>query len=337
MSADIQLTQDVVRTQTLFEDKQSSEASIVVRNLPHPQSAFARHETFHPRFGWIKKGFDRTYQDRKVFMKDDATTTLGVGKNMVRSIRYWCTAFKVLEDIQEQGGKARELRPTSFGTKLLVDDGWDPYLEDPGSLWLLHWYLLKPSCSATTWYFTFACFQRAEFSFDSLFLSLKDYVRRQFPKSNIADSSLQKDISCLIHMYAPLKERGNAIEDMIDSPFATLGLIQPESDGKHFSFHLGYKSTLPPEIIVAASLEFADCVGKGEKTISISRLMYEEGSPGILFKLTESVLCNAIEHVAQKDQRIHLSDSSGLIQMAFTQHPAVLAESILDHYYNNEW
>lgn len=243
---EIQSTQ----AQALFEDTHSDQTSSLIQKLPHPQLAFSRHETFHPRFGWIKKGFDRTCQDRKVFMEDNATTMLGVGKNMVHSIRYWCTAFKVLEEIQEKGGRARELRPTLFGTKLLADNGWDPYLEDPGSLWLLHWYLLKPSCAAATWYFTFACFQRAEFSFESLFLALKDYAQSQFPKSNIADSSLQKDISCLTHMYVPLKGRANAIEEMLDSPFATLGLLQPESDGKHFSFHTGYKSTLPQKLLL---------------------------------------------------------------------------------------
>lgn len=325
------------QAQALFEDNSSGQTPIPIQNLPNSQLVFSRHETFHPRFGWIKKGFDRTDQDGKVFLEDDATITLGVGKNMVRSIRYWCTAFKVLEEVQERGGRARELRPTVFGRKLLADGGWDPYLEDPGSLWLLHWYLLKPSCIATTWYFTFACFQRVDFSFESLFLALKGYVQSQFPKSNIADSSLRKDISCLIHMYISLKGRGNAIEEMLDSPFATIGLLQPESDGKHFSFRTGRKSTLPAEIIVATCLEFASSVGKGERTISISRLLYEERSPGSLFKLTESALCSAIEQVAQKDQRVSLSDSSGLIQIAFTEHPAMLAESVLDHYYSNEW
>jgi hypothetical protein len=329
MSTDVELSV----TQPLFEEKQLSQISSPIQKPPHPQLILSRHETFHPRFGWIKKGFDQTCRDGKVFLEDDATTVLGVGKNMVRSIRYWCIAFKILEEIPEKGGRGRELRPTSFGRKLLEESGWDPYLEDPGSLWLLHWYLLKPSCVATTWYFTFACFQRVEFSFESLFLSLKEYVQSQFPKNTVADSSLQKDISCLTHMYVPMKGRSNLVEEMLDSPFATIGLLQSESDGKYFSYHMGYKSTLPPEIIVTACLEFADSVGKGERTISISRLQYEEGSPGILFKLTESVLCSAIEQVARKDQRISLSDSSGLIQMAFTEPPSLLAESILDHYY----
>lgn len=81
-------------------------------------------------------------------------------------------------------------------------------------------------------------------------------------------------------MYSTSRSRVGAIEDILDSPFTTLGLIQSESDEKHYSFHLGYKSTLPAEIIVAACLEFADSVGKGERTISLPRLMYEDGCPG---------------------------------------------------------
>lgn len=101
---------------------------------------FARHETFHPRFGWLKKGFDRASIDSETFLREDAPVRLGVGKNMVRSIRYWCQAFKLLEADQ----------PTEFGIQLLGDAGWDSFLEDPASLWLLHWKLLEPPCYATT-------------------------------------------------------------------------------------------------------------------------------------------------------------------------------------------
>ncbi len=106
---------------------------------------FARHETFHPRFGWLKKGFDRARNNSRIFLAEDAPVLLGVGKNMVRSIRYWCEAFKLLEDDQ----------PTIFGEALLGDQGWDAYLEDPASLWLLHWKLLETPCLASAWWFTF--------------------------------------------------------------------------------------------------------------------------------------------------------------------------------------
>jgi hypothetical protein len=84
---------------------------------------FARHETFHPRFGWLKKGFDAAQENPQVFLKEDAPVTLGVGKNMVKSIRYWCNTFKVLS----------EDRTAPLGKKLLADGGWDSFLENPAS------------------------------------------------------------------------------------------------------------------------------------------------------------------------------------------------------------
>jgi hypothetical protein len=57
---------------------------------------FAKHETFHPRYGWLKKGFDKSTEDEILFLREDAPVTLGVGKNMVKAIRYWSCAYKVL-------------------------------------------------------------------------------------------------------------------------------------------------------------------------------------------------------------------------------------------------
>ena len=105
---------------------------------------FARHETFHPRYGWLKKGFDYVKKDNNVFLRDDASVVLGVGKNMVRSMKYWCAAFKIIQEKPEAPKNiSRPFIPTSFGEALLSDKGWDPYLEDPASLWLLHWKLFK--------------------------------------------------------------------------------------------------------------------------------------------------------------------------------------------------
>ncbi len=58
--------------------------------------AFARHETFHPRYGWLKKGFDSAVDDAECSFAATRRHVLGVGKNMVRAIRYWCLAYKVL-------------------------------------------------------------------------------------------------------------------------------------------------------------------------------------------------------------------------------------------------
>jgi hypothetical protein len=53
-----------------------------------PQHSFSGHETFPFRYLWLKKGFDAVRDNPGAFTRPDATTTLGVGKNMVRSIRH---------------------------------------------------------------------------------------------------------------------------------------------------------------------------------------------------------------------------------------------------------
>ena len=62
-----------------------------------------RHETFTPRYGWLKKGYDRCEANPHVFNDDNAIEQLGVGKNMVRSIRFWCVLFRMLEDAEKPG------------------------------------------------------------------------------------------------------------------------------------------------------------------------------------------------------------------------------------------
>lgn len=73
------------------------------------QYSFSGHETFPFRYPWLKKGFDAVLEDPSVFQRDEAITILGVGKNMVRSIRHWCLTAEVLAESPEGGGV---LRPT---------------------------------------------------------------------------------------------------------------------------------------------------------------------------------------------------------------------------------
>src|SRR5689334_61712 len=107
------------------------------------EPSFARHETFAPRFGWLRKGFLAVNEDPEAFLKEEAPITLGVGKNMVNAIRYWSKAFKLtVEFARSRNSRANIAVPTWEAAWLLSEEGADPYLEDPASLWLLHWWLL---------------------------------------------------------------------------------------------------------------------------------------------------------------------------------------------------
>jgi len=313
--------------------KVEEQIKIKEKNKSKNTAYFARHETFHPRFGWLKKGFDKAKEDKYVFTKDEAPVVLGVGKNMVRAIRYWCFAFKLIDDIQNIGKEPRRFEPTDFGEKLLGIDGWDPYLENPDSLWLLHWVLLNEPCYATAWYYFFNVFRQMEFTVEDVVEGLEDYKELYYSTSQCVKSSLKKDVTCILRMYSEHKVSKDQLEDSINSPFVELGLIKQTSEAKYYTFNVGKKLSLPDELIVYACLDFAASVSREVRSINISRLLYDEGSPGLVFKLTQGALFEAIENVSSILSSISLSDTAGVIQFFYDKDPEILAEELIQNYY----
>ncbi|MFN9454853.1 MAG: DUF4007 family protein [Gemmatimonadota bacterium] len=294
---------------------------------------FARHETFAPRAGWLPKGLDAACRDHSIFLREDVASQLGVGKNMARAIRYWSHAFGMLEDVPTDRPRAFASRPTEIGLLLMGPDGWDPFLEDAGSLWYLHWQLVRTPRLATSWHFAFAVFPEPEFTQDQLEVALRAHVREGFPSARAAETSLHKDILCLLRMYADPPSNGTITEDSIRCPFSELGLIRPAGEQRAFAFDLGDKPDLPAEIIVAACLEFAASVLRGGRTISLSRLLYDPGSPGMAFKLTENALAAAVDDVAGRHRAITVADTAGVVQMAYRDEPLSLARRLVRAYF----
>ena len=92
------------------------------------QTSFGRHETFSLRFSWLTKGFQAFKRMPDVFNADTATVELGVGKNMVVSIRYWLRGCQI---ITPDSSATTEIGESIFNEKT----GFDPYLEDEATIW----------------------------------------------------------------------------------------------------------------------------------------------------------------------------------------------------------
>ena len=136
-----------------------------------------------------------------LFQSDEAMVDLGVGKNMVRSIRHWCLATRVLEegDFLPQT-RTRRLAPSTFGNSIFLEPGFDPYLGDDATLWLLHWHLASNTARATTWYWAFNLYKEQDFSRETLLLALKRVVEER-NLSRVSDSSLKSDVACFLRTY----------------------------------------------------------------------------------------------------------------------------------------
>jgi len=104
------------------------------------------------RYAWLTKGFQAFMKKKTIFSSDEATIELGVGKNMVNAIKYWLRASSMLVENSEG------LEVTELGTALFSEKGWDQYLEDEATLWLIHWLLATNFDTSTAWYWFFNCF-----------------------------------------------------------------------------------------------------------------------------------------------------------------------------------
>ena len=72
------------------------------------------HEKFHLREGWITKGLYGVSNNPKVFTGNEGTDQLGVGTNMVKSIKYWMLAMGLIGEDQRNGAELTELGKIIF-------------------------------------------------------------------------------------------------------------------------------------------------------------------------------------------------------------------------------
>lgn len=281
---------------------------------------FGRHETFHLRYGWLKKAYDASLSDPDIFLDVDATTRLGVGKNMVRAIRYWAVAFGVLaEEPDPANTRQSQTFPTEFGVFLLDDDGRDPFLEDPSSLWLLHWNLLRPPCSAPSWWLTFGEMGAAEFSSADLLSAIRQSADRHPEWGSVADGSVVKDVRCLLRMYAATNVGRDLIEDSLDSPFVELNLLRRvPGSGDLYVFETGPKPSLRPEVVVYSVLDYIDWTKPSTKVMSLAQLTFGVGSPGQIFRLTEDEMFDLLLRAEHDAPGLRVTQSAGLRQVTWS-------------------
>ena len=296
---------------------------------------FARHETFHPRYSWFRKAFMFTEKDPKIFLREDATVEIGVGKNMVRSIRFWGLASKIITEHQSSSVRRQNrLTTTRIGSAIFGESGWDRYMEDIGTLWLLHWLLLSPISRLPVWWLAFSEFDAIEFSDQDLLEEITARLEANTKWANPSHSSIKKDITTLLRTYASVAELNHAkIEDHLDCPFRELNLIQYSSRTRKYRFTQGTKPSLPPAILLYSVLEFSARVSTGGNTITLNRLSNEPGSPGRIFKLTEHELLERLQHLVSKTNLLRLNSTTGAIQIGWQGDLTEIADSVLNEYY----
>ncbi|MCY4368505.1 MAG: DUF4007 family protein [bacterium] len=296
---------------------------------------FARHETFHPRYGWFRKAYSFAVWDRYVFTRKDAPVVIGVGKNMVRAIRFWGLAAKLLvEDPSAPNRRSPGLVPTRIGNALFGEMGWDPFTEDPGTLWLLQWLLLAPRSRLPVWWLAFNDFNAVEFDDNALDQAVEAQLEALSSWKTPHPTSRKKDVRALLRTYGPpVRSARTSIDDILDCPLRELNLIEISPATGRYRFVLGPKPTLPSEVVAYAALDYIARTGAAGNTVTLSRLAYDSGAPGRAFKLSETELLQALEPTLDRVQALDLVTPTGAAQLSWHGDPTLIAVDVLNGYY----
>lgn len=299
---------------------------------------FAGHETFHPRYGWFRKAVAAAQASTNridSFLAEDATVRLGVGKNMVTAIRFWGRAAKLLATQKGQGKTSRTF-PTHNGLAIFdAKNGLDPYLELAGTLWVLHWWMLQPMTELPVWWLTFFRFPAVEFTEDELVaFIMKEIEDEAWKKPN--ESSVRKDVACLLRMYFSSTHSRAAMDDRLDCPLRELALIeQAWGQRTHYRFLLGPKPTLPDQVLLYACLDYMSRQATKSSTIAVKRLATDIGSPGRAFRIGEDQLTVVLERATKQFGFVELTSASGVRTLACAKDTKALCESALGQFYKS--
>ena len=279
---------------------------------------FSGHQTFVFRYGWLEKGVRGVEECPTLFSEEDALVRLGVGKNMVSSIRHWCQIMQLIEpDPNIEGNTGRYLRVSDIGRRLLLDGGWDPFLEDDASLWLIHWLLVSNPDVGTSWQLLFSRFNRPDFTRRELADFIASFIEKRSLK--LSDSVIARDTECLIRTYT-VGSNGNkkevSPEETFDCPLLQLDLIQPSPDGELYRFAIGPKTSLAAAVFAFALAQYFDRAAGKTNTLNVQKCLYGEGSPGQAFKLDENSLVEYIDELGDLTGRaMILDETAGLKQI----------------------
>lgn len=276
---------------------------------------FSGHETFHCRPFWLKKGYD-FLRDGRSFTKEDAVAYLGVGKNMVTAIRFWMHAF----------GMAKDSQATHLADRLLADNGWDPYLEDVGSLWLLHYHLVKEKHNSI-----------AAIIFNELRDRSPEFNVHQYTgfitaeKTKANTKTLERDFSTFLRNYRD--KESDEIDDLsgLLSDLQLVGMTKVdakyETDRKArkvYFIERKKRTSLPASILLYAILDSIP----DQLSLSLPVLMDEVGKT---FALDRDGMLDLLQEVTKQNKGFHLSREAGVYELQFKSRPEPL--TVLANYY----
>jgi hypothetical protein len=274
-----------------------------------PDFNYSGHETFSLRISWLPKAVasleagENPFSDPRVGM-----ASLGLGKNMIQSLAFWVVATGLAE--------RRDGKPslTDFAKKVLSrKSGFDPFLENTQTLWLIHWNLCqgwneeaKRRC-AYAWHFFANLLTSDEITATE---AVDHFAAGATPSGKeLSSVTLRQHFDVFIKTYVEGENAGprSTPEDSLDSPLTTIGLIKESGDrklpgGKRetvYRFNTSAKPSLSNKTFRYCLHEWWDRNCKNDSSLTVRQVAHDPDSPGRCFRLPETSIHKILADLAK--------------------------------------
>ncbi|NRB62245.1 MAG: DUF4007 family protein [Saprospiraceae bacterium] len=315
------------------------------------EAKFTGHDTFPLRYGWLYKAANYLKTNDKFPSSDDkgeirnAIINFGVGKNMVKAIKYWAEYTQII-DTTKNAGRVIKHEMTAEGKYLFGNkdcEGKDPYLEQVASIWLLHFWLNFNDNYLTAYRYFFNYSNVQHFEKTKLVVDCTESAKKLVTNEIGNESTLKKDIDCFLNTYCKkfkstaAKKKLTIDEDHFTSPLSELNLIQDNGGGFYVS-DLVERPELPIQIFIYALIRFTklETQDSNINSIDFESLLTKPFSPGRIFRLSESGLGQKLDEAQVfSEGEISWIDSLGLRQVKVETTSMNSPDSYLDKFYGN--
>jgi Protein of unknown function (DUF4007) len=281
---------------------------------------YSGHESFACRYAWLPKSLQAIQADPRAFADEDqAMVELGLGKNMVRSAKFWVEASGMTKSTMN-GFEVTQLGKLIFGTK-----GRDRFMEDIQTLWLIHWNLsTHVEDQLFAWDFLFSRWHEPEFTESSV---LKAFAKETDGRSKrLSLVTLQQHLQVFLHTYVPTRGRKRDIaEDNLDCPLTELQMLintgERTAAGQTrskpvYAFRREEKSDISRELFAYCVNDFWAKMYPNEQTLSVRTVASGIGSPGQVFKIPEQDVYSRLQELSDvTNGRLKYSESAALPQI----------------------
>lgn len=281
---------------------------------------FSGHDSFPCRTLWLKKGYDFIANDGN-FNDDNAVVKLGVGKNMVSAIRYW---YKVFGFSDENGFKW--IADYLFKKEI----GKDNFLEDLGTLWLLH-FLIVYYNYASLYNIVFAMFQkeRKVFNKEHIVSFVKRKLKEVGQESAFNANTVGRDINVLLQNYCLPKNP--QFNEEYSNLFLDLDLIKQNDkkntgDDNNYFFNIEGKRSVTDDIFLFAVMTAKE---EGAQVIDYDDIQ----KIGLIFCMTDLEIISMLKRLSKKyPEHLAYSEHAGIRQLFINKEFDL--QQILDNYYD---